>query len=99
MTNQQNGSFTGKVAFITGAASGIGRAAALAFAQEGARVAITDRMEAPLEQVRGAIEAGGGEVLAIRCDVSVPEDVENAVAGTVERFGRLDCAFNNAGVE
>ncbi|QEE40214.1 MULTISPECIES: glucose 1-dehydrogenase [unclassified Methylobacterium] len=91
--------FTGKVAFITGAASGIGRAAALAFAQEGARVAITDRTEAPLEQVRGAIEAGGGEVLAIRCDVSVPEDVENAVAGTVERFGRLDCAFNNAGVE
>ncbi|RZK81557.1 MAG: SDR family NAD(P)-dependent oxidoreductase, partial [Methylobacterium sp.] len=56
--------FTGKVAFITGAASGIGRAAALAFAQEGARVAITDRTEAPLEQVRGAIEAGGGEVLA-----------------------------------
>lgn len=91
--------FTGKVAFITGAGSGIGRAAALAFAQEGARVAISDRTEAPLEQLRGEIEAGGGEVLAIRCDVSVPEDVENAVAATVERFGRLDCAFNNAGVE
>jgi NAD(P)-dependent dehydrogenase (short-subunit alcohol dehydrogenase family) len=91
--------FTGKVAFVTGAASGIGRAAATAFAGEGARVAITDRSEAGLDRLRAEIEAGGGEVLAIRCDVSVPEDVEAAVAGTVERFGRLDCAFNNAGVE
>jgi NAD(P)-dependent dehydrogenase (short-subunit alcohol dehydrogenase family) len=91
--------FTGKVAFVTGSASGIGRAAATAFAGEGARVAITDRSEAGLDRLRAEIEAGGGEVLAIRCDVSVPEDVEAAVAGTVERFGRLDCAFNNAGVE
>lgn len=91
--------FPGKVAFITGAASGIGRAAAIAFATEGARVVITDRSEAPLERLRAEIEAGGSEVLAIRCDVSVPEDVEGAVARAVERFGRLDCAFNNAGVE
>ncbi len=91
--------FTGKVAFVTGAASGIGRAAAIAFATEGARVAVTDRAEAPLEQLRREIEAGGGEVLPIRCDVSVPDDVDAAVAGTVARFGRLDCAFNNAGVE
>ncbi|WP_019903921.1 glucose 1-dehydrogenase [Methylobacterium sp. 77] len=91
--------FIGKVAFITGAASGIGRAAAIAFATEGARVAITDRAEAPLERLRAEIEASGGEVLAIRCDVSAPEEVEAAVARTVERFGRLDCAFNNAGVE
>lgn len=91
--------FTGKVAFVTGAASGIGRAAALAFAQEGARVAITDRTEAALDGVRAEIEAAGGEVFAIRCDVSVPEEVEAAAARTVERFGRLDCAFNNAGVE
>ncbi len=91
--------FTGKVAFVTGAASGIGRAAALAFAQEGARVAITDRTEAALDGVRAEIEAAGGEVFAIRCDVSVPEQVEAAAARTVERFGRLDCAFNNAGVE
>lgn len=91
--------FTRKVAFVTGAASGIGRAAALAFAAEGARVAIADRMEAPLEQLRAEIEAAGGEVLAIRCDVSMPEEVEAAITRTVERFGRLDCAFNNAGVE
>ena len=91
--------FTGKVAFITGAASGIGRAAALAFAREGARVAITDRTEAALDQLRAEIEAASGEVLAIQCDVSVPEDVEAAVAKTAERFGRIDCAFNNAGVE
>lgn len=91
--------FIGKVAFVTGAASGIGRAAAIAFAREGARVAITDRTETALEQLRTEIEMDGGEVLAIRCDVSVPEDIEAAVARTVERFGRLDCAFNNAGVE
>ncbi|MFB0488216.1 NAD(P)-dependent dehydrogenase (short-subunit alcohol dehydrogenase family) [Methylobacterium sp. OAE515] len=91
--------FTGRTAFITGAASGIGRASAIAFAREGARVAITDRTEGALDQLRTDIEAAGSEVLAIRCDVSVPEDVEEAVAKTVERFGRLDCAFNNAGVE
>ena len=91
--------FTGKVAFVTGAASGIGRAAAIAFAREGAAVAITDRSEAALEQVRAEIAGTGAAVLAIRCDVSRPDEVEAAVAGTVARFGRLDCAFNNAGVE
>lgn len=91
--------FTEKVVFVTGAASGIGRAAALAFAAEGARVAIADRSKATLERLRAEIEAAGGEVLAIRCDVSLPEEVEAAIARTVERFGRLDCAFNNAGVE
>lgn len=91
--------FTGKVAFITGAASGIGRAAAIAFAREGARVAIIDRTEAGLDQLRAEIEAEGGEALAIRCDVSVPEDVEAAVAKAIVRFGRIDCAFNNAGLE
>ncbi|KQO48864.1 oxidoreductase [Methylobacterium sp. Leaf86] len=91
--------FTEKVVFVTGAASGIGRAAALAFAAEGARVAIADRSKATLEDLRAEIEAAGGEVLAIRCDVSLPEEVEAAIARTVERFGRLDCAFNNAGVE
>ncbi|KQP88649.1 SDR family NAD(P)-dependent oxidoreductase [Methylorubrum extorquens] len=93
------GRFNGKVAFITGAASGIGRAAAIAFAREGAQVAITDRTEEALERLRAEIEGNGGAVIAIRCDVSLPEDVAAAVARTVERFGRLDCAFNNAGVE
>ncbi|MFH6780926.1 MULTISPECIES: glucose 1-dehydrogenase [Methylobacterium] len=95
----QRSRFSGKVAFVTGAASGIGRATALAFAAEGACVAVTDRAEAPLDRLRAEIETAGGEVLAIRCDVSQPEEVGGAVARTVARFGRLDCAFNNAGVE
>lgn len=91
--------FTNKVVFITGAASGIGRAAAVAFAAEGARIAILDRTEDALADTAAAVEAAGGEVLVIACDVSDPDQVEDAVARTVERFGRLDIAFNNAGVE
>ncbi|MDB5373487.1 MAG: 3-oxoacyl-ACP reductase [Belnapia sp.] len=91
--------FTGKVAFVTGAASGIGRATAVAFAAEGARVAILDRSEAALRDTAEAIRAAGGKVLAIACDVAEPGQVEAAVARTVEAFGRLDIAFNNAGVE
>jgi NAD(P)-dependent dehydrogenase (short-subunit alcohol dehydrogenase family) len=91
--------FTGKVAFVTGAASGIGRATAVAFAAEGARVAILDRTEDALNETADAIRSAGGEVLTIACDVSEPEEVEAAVARTVSAFGRLDVAFNNAGVE
>lgn len=91
--------FTGKVAFVTGAASGIGRASAMAFAAEGARVAILDRTADALKAAEAAVKEAGGEVLAITCDVSAPEQVEAAVAQVVERFGRLDIAFNNAGVE
>lgn len=91
--------FAGKVAFVTGAASGIGRATAVAFAAEGARLAILDRSEAALQDTAAAVRVAGGEVLAIACDVSSPEQVAAAVARTVEAFGRLDIAFNNAGVE
>jgi NAD(P)-dependent dehydrogenase (short-subunit alcohol dehydrogenase family) len=91
--------FTGKVALITGAASGIGRAAAIAFAAEGARVAILDRTKDALKETQEAVKLAGGDVLAIACDVSSPEQVEAAVKRAVERFGRLDIAFNNAGVE
>lgn len=91
--------FTGKVAFVTGAASGIGRATAAAFAAEGARVAILDRTEDSLRQTAEAIRAAGGEVLSIAGDVSKPDEVEAAIARVVETFGRLDIAFNNAGVE
>jgi NAD(P)-dependent dehydrogenase (short-subunit alcohol dehydrogenase family) len=91
--------FNGKVAFVTGAASGIGRATAVAFAAEGARVAILDRTEDALRETADAVRNVGGEVLVIVCDVSKPEQVEAAVARTVETFGRLDVAFNNAGVE
>lgn len=91
--------FTNKVAFITGAASGIGRAAALAFAAEGARVVILDRSADALKAVEASVKDAGGEVLAIACDVSSPDQVEGAVRQIVDRFGRLDIAFNNAGVE
>jgi NAD(P)-dependent dehydrogenase (short-subunit alcohol dehydrogenase family) len=91
--------FTGKVAFVTGAASGIGRATAVAFAREGARVAILDLTEEALATTAGAVRATGAEVLVLACDVAKPEQVEAAIAEVVATFGRLDVAFNNAGVE
>lgn len=91
--------FPGKVAFVTGAASGIGRATAIAFAREGARVAVVDRTDDALRATEKAITDAGGQVLVIACDVSEPEQVEAAVTRTVKTFGRLDIAFNNAGVE
>ena len=91
--------FTDKVVFITGAASGIGRASALAFAAEGARVAVLDRSAVALEAVQTSLTGAGTDVVAIQCDVSAPEEVEAAIKRVVDRFGRLDIAFNNAGVE
>jgi NAD(P)-dependent dehydrogenase (short-subunit alcohol dehydrogenase family) len=90
---------TGKVVLVTGAASGIGRAAAVAFAAEGARVAILDRTADSLKNTGAAMRNTGAEVLTIACDVASPEQVEAAVKQVVERFGQLDVAFNNAGVE
>lgn len=91
--------FDGKVALVTGAASGIGRSAALLFAQEGARVVVADvQTEGGGETVR-MIKTAGGEAMFVKVDVSNPEQVHAMVSGAVERFGRLDCAFNNAGVE
>jgi NAD(P)-dependent dehydrogenase (short-subunit alcohol dehydrogenase family) len=95
----RNDRFSDKVVFITGAAGGIGRAAALAFAAEGARVAILDRSADALEEVKTSVKNAGAEVMAIACDVSSPEQVQAAVRQIVDRFGRLDVAFNNAGVE
>lgn len=91
--------FTDRVSLITGAASGIGRAAAIAFVAEGARVAILDRSADALRTVEEAVKEVGGAVLAIACDVSSPDQVEGAIKQIVDRFGRLDIAFNNAGVE
>lgn len=96
---KQNGNFTGKVAFVTGAAGGIGRATALAFAHEGASVVIADVSEQDNQETARMIEEAGGRALAIRCDVSRAEDVKAALDKTIETFGRLDVAFNNAGVE
>ena len=91
--------FEGNTAFITGAASGIGRATAVAFAVEGARVVVTGRGEAALRETAEHVKGAGAEVLAITCDVLKPDEIEAAVAQAVENFGRIDCAFNNAGVE
>jgi NAD(P)-dependent dehydrogenase (short-subunit alcohol dehydrogenase family) len=95
----ENEPFEGKVAFITGAASGIGRATALAFAQAGARVAVADVADEENEQTASLVRASGGRALALRCDVTRSEDVKAALEETIGTFERLDFAFNNAGVE
>jgi NAD(P)-dependent dehydrogenase (short-subunit alcohol dehydrogenase family) len=94
-----NGSFAGKVAFVTGAANGIGRAAALAFAREGVHVVAADLSDHGNQQTARMIEEAGGRALVVKCDVSRDKDVKAALEKTAETFGRLDFAFNNAGVE
>jgi len=90
--------FEGKVALITGAGSGIGRATALLFAREGAKVVVSNRTEKTGEETARLIRELGGEALFVRADVSKPGDCENLVQKTVENYGRLDAAFNNAGI-
>lgn len=90
---------SGKVALVTGASSGIGRATALAFAGKGARVALAARRMEELESLEKEIEAAGGEATSIQTDVTAAEDVQKMVDHTVKTFGRLDYAVNNAGVE
>jgi NAD(P)-dependent dehydrogenase (short-subunit alcohol dehydrogenase family) len=91
--------FTGKVAIVTGGASGIGRGVALAFAAEGAQVIVaTDSNVSGAEETVKLIETAGGEATFVKCDVTDEDDVEALVAACVETYGRLDCAFNNAGV-
>lgn len=92
------GMLAGKTALVTGGASGIGRATALAFAREGALVAVADRTEVAAQGTVAAINAAGGQAIAIAADVTREDDVAGMVARALIAFGRLDCAFNNAGI-
>jgi NAD(P)-dependent dehydrogenase (short-subunit alcohol dehydrogenase family) len=94
-----DGSFAQRVAFVTGGGTGIGRAAALAFAREGAHVVVADVSEEGNQETARMIEKAGAQALAVQCDVARAEDVKAALEKTVQAFGRLDFAFNNAGVE
>ncbi len=90
--------FEGKVALVTGGNSGIGKATALLFAQQGARVVIAARRVAEGEATVAAIRQAGGEAMFVPTDVARAADAEAVVARTVAAYGRLDCAFNNAGI-
>ncbi len=89
----------GKVALVTGATSGIGRATAVLFAKAGAKVVASGRREPEGQQTLELIRAAGGDGLFVQTDVSQASDVESLVQKTVDTFGRLDVAFNNAGIE
>ncbi|KAG1316176.1 hypothetical protein G6F62_013660 [Rhizopus arrhizus] len=92
-------SFAGKVALVTGAASGMGLATAKAFASAGAAVVLADVNEAAVRAAADELAAGGAQPLAVRCDVADEAQVKSMVEQAVTKFGRLDAAFNNAGVQ
>ena len=89
----------GKVAVITGGSSGIGRAAAVAFAREGAHVAIGARRQTEGEETARLVREAGGQAVFVQTDVSQSDQVQRLIQAAVERWGRLDCALNNAGIE
>jgi NAD(P)-dependent dehydrogenase (short-subunit alcohol dehydrogenase family) len=93
------GRVSGKVALITGGGSGIGRATAIVFGREGAKVVVADYNRAGGEETVRVIKNAGGEASFIEANVAVAKQVETMVAKTIETYGRLDCAFNNAGIE
>jgi NAD(P)-dependent dehydrogenase (short-subunit alcohol dehydrogenase family) len=92
------GKLDGKIALVTGAGSGIGKASAIVFAQEGAKVAVVDVREGRSREVAGEIMRAGGNAIALTADVSKARDAERMVADTVGHFGRLDVLYNNAGI-
>ncbi|WP_175854548.1 glucose 1-dehydrogenase [Burkholderia anthina] len=89
----------GRVALVTGGGTGIGRAAALAFARQGARVVVAGRRPAPLDETVRAIVGQGGDAYAVTVDIASSDSVRALVAATIERYGALHAAFNNAGTE
>ena len=91
--------FTGKVALVTGGGNGIGRAACLGFAAHGAKVVVVDRDGAAAEATAGIVRQNGGQALAVAADVSKAADVKAYVKAAVDTYGRVDCFFNNAGIE
>ena len=92
------GRFQDKVVIVTGASSGIGKATAIEFGRQGAKVALSARRMDECENVAEAVKAEGGEAIAIRTDVTNHDEIKSMVAKTIETYGRLDCAFNNAGI-
>jgi NAD(P)-dependent dehydrogenase (short-subunit alcohol dehydrogenase family) len=92
------GKLDNRVAIITGAASGFGRAAALLFAKEGAKVVVADYAAEAGKEVVGKIEDNGGEAIFVKADISKREDIKRMVKAAIDNYGRLDILFNNAGV-
>ena len=92
------GMLDGKVALITGAARGIGREAALLFAREGARVVVADMSADGIKETVALINKAGGQAMSVAADMTKSADITAMVAATVKAHGRLDCAFNNAGI-
>jgi NAD(P)-dependent dehydrogenase (short-subunit alcohol dehydrogenase family) len=91
--------FTGKVALVTGGGNGIGRAAAAGFARHGAKVVVVDRDGAAAEATAGIVRQAGGEAMAVTADVTKSDDVKAYVNAAIDKYGRIDCFFNNAGIE